>query len=495
MYLKRIFSTLAILLLSFASIAQQKGAVIVGVVVEDKVKAPLEFATVQLLSAQDSTVQKSTTTDKKGRFTLDNIGNGNYILLCTFIGYQKSVTPLTLYNQQRINAGTVVISSLSTNLNEVKVTSKRSLLNTSIDRKIYNVGQDLMAQSGSAADVLKNVPSVEVDIDGGVSLRGSTEVMILINGKPSPLMGKSRAEVLQQLPSNTIERIEVITNPSARFRPDGTAGIINIVMKKNAKGGWNGTVVGNVGNNNRYNGSANLNYKTGKVNAFGTYSIRKDSRRRVNTTDRQELDGLGGTTLFYSGQNLSPAKPFSHIASAGMEYKINEQNSVGISANFSHRDQIKNDITNNIYFNSNHVVTQQYDRLRYDPEYEIEKDATVFWQHNFAKEDHDLRVEYNKAVSDEQEDNHFTNKYYVPATSPSFDNTLITQRSKEHHITVDYSNPISENAKLELGYDGSFSNQNPVFYGEYFDPARQKFIPDVVKSNKFIYYQSLNAIY
>ena len=414
---KKILFSFTVLLWSIVALAQHQGTIISGIVEDGKSKAPLEFANIQLLNTADSAVINATATDRKGKFSLENVNNGNYVLLCTFIGYEKVKTPLTVANQQRINAGTILISSLSQSMNEVVVTSKKSLLNTSIDRKIYNVGQDIMAQSGSASDILKNVPSVEVDIDGGVSLRGSSEVMILINGKPSPLMGKSRAEVLQQLPANSIERIEVITNPSARFRPDGTAGIINIVMKKNTKGGWNGTLVGNAGNANRYNGSANLNYRTEKLNLFGTYSIRKDSRRRINNINREELDTFGNTTLFYTEQNVSPAKPLSHIVSAGSEYKIDEHNSIGISGNYSHRNQIKNDVANKFYYNNNHILTQQYDRLRYDPEYEIEKDATVFWQHNFKKEDHEIRFEYNKAVSDEQENNHYTNKYIFPTAA------------------------------------------------------------------------------
>lgn len=495
MDIKKIFFSFIAVLFSITAFSQNQGTIISGVVQDGRSKIPLEFANVQLLNAADSAVIKATAADKKGKFSLENVNNGNYVLLCTFIGYEKVKTPLTVTNQQRINAGTILISSFSQSMNEVVVTSKKSLLNTSIDRKIYNVGQDIMAQSGSASDILKNIPSVEVDIDGGVSLRGSSEVMILINGKPSPLMGKSRAEVLQQLPANSIERIEVITNPSARFRPDGTAGIINIVMKKNTKSGWNGTLVGNAGNNNRYNGSVNLNYRTEKLNLFGTYSIRKDSRRRVNTINREELDTFGSTTLFYTEQNVSPAKPLSHIVSAGSEYKIDEHNSIGISGNYSHRDLTKNDIANKFYYNNNHILTQQYDRLRYDPEYEIEKDATMFWQHNFKKEDHEIRFEYNKAVSDELEDNHFTNKYIFPAAASTFDNTLIKQTSREDHITVDYSNPLSENSKMELGYDGSFSKQDPVFYGEYFDASQQKFIMDIIKSNKFIYDQHLNAFY
>lgn len=496
MLAKKLCILFTLLFCSVFVMAQNKGTQISGVVLDGNSKAPIEFANVQLLKPSDSSVLKATATDKKGRFTIENVNTGNYTLLCTFISYEKVKIPVTINgDQQKFNAGTIRISSLPQSMNEVIVTTKKSLLNTSIDRKIYNVGQDIMAQSGSASDILKNVPSVEVDIDGGVSLRGSSEVMILIDGKPSPLMGKTRAEVLQQLPANSIERIEVITNPSARFKPDGTAGIINIVMKKNIKSGLNGTLIANAGNKNRYNGSVNLNYKTNKVNLFGSYGIRQDSRRRMNTIDRQEIDALGNTTLFYNEQTISPARPLSNLFSGGAEYKVDDKNSIGISGNHSHRDQTKNDVANNYYYSPNHILTQQYDRLRYDPEYEIESDATAFWQHDFKKEDHNIRFEYNRSWQDEQEDNHFTNKNNFPAALPTFDNTLIKQTSKENHITADYSNPLSEDTKLELGYDGSFNYYDPIFYGEYFDASQQKFIKDITKSNKFIYDQKLNAVY
>ncbi|MBK8606593.1 MAG: TonB-dependent receptor [Chitinophagaceae bacterium] len=219
--------------LTFLSVSLFGQAVnsISGVIQDKTSKQPIEFATVQLLQLPDSSIIKTTVTDKKGKFTIEDIELGNYIVSYTFIGYSQTMLPVTV-DQKKETLGQIELEVLSKSLSEVTVTGRKSLLNTSIDRKVYNVSQDIMAQSGVASDILKNIPSVEVDIDGAVNLRGSSDVMILINGRPSPLMGRSRAEVLQQLPANSIERIEVITNPSARFKPDGTSGIINIVLKK-----------------------------------------------------------------------------------------------------------------------------------------------------------------------------------------------------------------------------------------------------------------------
>src|SRR5258706_8862867 len=321
------------LIAQLVSTDEANNHVITGDVQDRFSKQPIEFATIQLLKAADSAVILTTVSDRKGKFVLDKVANGNYVLRFSFIGYEKTIMPVRV-NQKKENVGTIEIGIASKDMGEVTVTSRKSLLNTSIDRKVYNVTQDLMAQSGSASDILKNIPSVEVDIEGEVSLRGSTDVLILINGRPSPLMGRPRAEVLQQLPANSIERIEVITNPSARYKPDGTSGIINIVLKKNIKGGWNGSVVANAGNNERYNGGVSLNYKPGKLNVFGNYNIRRDKRVRLSNMNRQYLDSAGKTESYYMEDWQSPARPLSNIVTLGADYTLNEHNTVGISGNY-----------------------------------------------------------------------------------------------------------------------------------------------------------------
>jgi outer membrane receptor protein involved in Fe transport len=467
---------------------------VTGIVVDKSSKQPIEFATVQLLHTGDSAVLNTTVTDHKGKFVLDKIAAGNYILRYSFIGYVKTIIPITV-NQQRENLGVIEIGILTANMNEVVVTARKSLLNTSIDRKVYNVTQDIMAQSGSASDILKNIPSVEVDIEGQVSLRGSSDVMILINGRPSPLMGRSRAEVLQQLPANAIERIEVITNPSARYKPDGTSGIINIVMKKNIKAGWNGSAIANAGNSDRYNGSISLNYKPGKLNIFGNYNIRQDRRIRINNISREYLDSSGKTLSYYTEDYQSPARPVSNIVTLGADYTFDEHNSVGISGNYHYRKQVKNDVAQKFFYDKNHLLSSHYNRLRYDPEFEKEKDATAYWQHNFPKEDHELRVEFNASASDEVEDNHYSNVYYFPLRPSSLDNTLIKQGDHQQQLTVDYTNPLSEDSKLEAGYDGSFNQLDMNFYGEYYDTVQHKFVKDMVKSNQFKYSEAIHAFY
>lgn len=467
---------------------------ITGTILDKTSKQPIEFATVQLLQLPDSTVLKTTVTAKNGKFIIEDIESGNYLVRYTFIGYGQTMLPVTV-DQKKENLGQIELETLSTSLAEVTVTGRKSLLNTSIDRKVYNVTQDIMAQSGVASDILKNIPSVEVDIDGTVNLRGSSDVMILINGRPSPLMGRSRAEVLQQLPANSIERIEVITNPSARFKPDGTSGIINIVLKKNTKQGWSGSAILNAGNNDRYSGNVTMNYNPGKLNFFGNYSLRQDRRLRTNTIDREYLNSSGTTESFYYDNTSSLARPVSTLATLGVDFTMNDKNTIGLSGNYHYRDQVKNDVLNRLFTDKNKITTSQFDRLRYDPEVEKEKDATAYWQHYFAKEDKELRVELNVSTSDEIEDNHYTTVYHFPVKPSSFDNTLIKQGDKQQQFSIDFTNPITEDSKIETGYLGSFNQIDLDFYGEQYDTIQKKFIKDNIRSNQFAYSESIHALY
>jgi outer membrane receptor protein involved in Fe transport len=309
-------------------------------------------------------------------------------------------------------------------------------------------------------------------------------------------MGRTRAEVLQNLPANSIERIEVITNPSARYRPDGTSGIINIVLKKNIRNGFNGAATLNAGNKDRYNGNLSLNYRPKNFNLFGSYSFRNDTRKRYSTIDRRNLDSFTLTNKsLYKQTTNSVARPRAHIVSGGVDYTIDDKNSIGASGTYYYRKQIRKDVATNLSYGSNSIITSDYDRFRYDPEVEKQNTGVFYWQHNFAKEDHDLRIEFNTSTEDEIEDNHYTNVYRLPSPSTTKDNTLIKQGTKQSQLTADYSNQLSEESKLEVGYDGLSTRVDLDFYGEYYDALQNKFIKDGVKSNQFIYDENVYAVY
>lgn len=498
-HMKKTAVTLVAMLFATLTFAQKIKTSASGRVVNKVTQAPIEFVNVVLLNKKDSAFIAGTVTDKNGKFSIEDILPGDYLLRCSYIGYTATaIQDLSFSGEQKnIILETINMNTDAKRLDEVVVTSSKSILNTSIDRKSYDVTKDIMAQSGTASDVLKNVPSVEVDMDGNLSLRGAGNVMILIHGQPSPLFSKlNQAEVLQQFPASSIERIEVITNPSARYKPDGTSGIINIILKKNVKGGFNGSIAANAGNRNRYNGSTTLNYNPGKMNVFGTIGIRKDNRNRTNSVTRAYFDSTAEATRgYYTEEGISHTRPLTTLATFGFAYTPNKNNSFGLSGNYSNRSQTKNDVNTKIFSDQTHAYTSYFDRLRYDPENENEKDATAFYEHKFLGEDHSVRVEFNVAKSKDVEENHYQNKYRYPGNYSTFDNTNIFQGSRQQQLTIDYSRSISETEKMEWGYAGSFTQQDFNFYGEYFDFALGSFIKDQVRTNQFLFNQSLHALY
>jgi outer membrane receptor protein involved in Fe transport len=469
---------------------------VVGTVLIESTKKPLEFVNVVVLNQSDSTLVTGAVTDSKGKFEIDNVPTGTYFIKYSMLGYEeKQSDDFSIDSKQpEMDFGKIYLKETALNVGDVTVTSQRMTFVNSIDRKVYNVQQDILSKTGSASDLLQNIPSVQVDIDGTVSLRGSENVLILLNGKPSPLMGKNRAEVLQQMPANSIERIEVITNPSAKYKPDGTSGIINIVMKKDVGTGLNGTASANAGNHDRYNASINLNYNPGRYNIFGSYSIRLDQRNSF-TTDRQtQFDSTGNLSGYHNEDGSTYARPLSHVVALGMDYRLDTANSFGLSGNYRYRSFTRTGTLPEVTMDANSVTTQNYDRLRYDPEYEKEMGGNVYFQHDFEGENHKVRAEFNVSQQPEQEDNHYTDVYRFPTTPSTYDNMRIYQNDDQKQFTIDYSDRFSEKSTFEIGYAGDFNNRDMNYVGTYVDPMQQ-LVPDLTKTTHFTYNETIHALY
>jgi len=496
---KKLIAVFSIIWLSIINLsAQQQGqGSISGTIFEKTYNKPLEFANVILKNNFDSTKFQGTVTGRKGEFSFDKLPFGNYKIIYSFIGFDKVETPVFTLNskQAKLNIGKLYISESTASLGEVSITAQRSTYINSIDRKTFNVGQDVMSKTGSVSDLLQNVPSVQVDIDGNVSLRGEGNVMFLINGKPSALMGANYAAVLQQMPANSIEKIEIITNPSAKYKPDGTSGIINIVLKKDKSLGLNGMVSVNAGNDNRYNGNFSINYNPGKINVFGSYSIRQDDRLRYTDDFRKHIISNPDTIDYFHVISSDHSRPLSHIFRTGADYKINAYNTIGITNNYNYRSFIRHANNANLWQATDLTTTKDYDRSRRDPEFEKDLDFSGNYVHSFTKEGHELTVDYTTSFSSEQEDNHFTDIYRVPVISPSYDNTLIRQDGNESQFSAEYTNPISETKKLEAGYLLETRNSNSDFYGEFLNTSTGLWVKDLVKSNDFKYKEIIHVLY
>ena len=472
--------------------AQQK-TYLSGTIKDRTTSQPMEKVSVELLADSSGKSIAIVTTDNSGKFRFEQLDTGRYIINISSSGY----TPVErdIHLTRDLDLGEIVVLQASKSLKEVVVTARKTPMSATVDRKIYNVEQDLLASAGSASDILRNVPSVEVGLEGEISLRGSPEVTILINGRPSTMMGANRAEVLQQLPANSIERIEVITNPSSKYRPDGSAGIINIVLKKNVKLGFNGSALANVGTRQRYNGGLTLNYKKGKFNGFVTGNIRQEERNRYGTIDRHYLDSIGKADNYYKEYRRSKSRPLSEFINGGIVFTPGERNEFGINANYLHRFQTRKDTIYREFYSHNGLPTSLFIRTRNAPATDIENNITAYWQHNFAKEGHELRIEGSSSYEKEDERNYYQNAFSYPSTDTTWDNVWVHQVDHDYQLTADYSLPISESSSLELGYMGLFSGVNILFYNELYDKGLGEFVTDSSTSSLFDFNEDVHAIY
>jgi outer membrane receptor protein involved in Fe transport len=392
-------------------------------------------------------------------------------------------------------AGAAADDSKVVKLDEVTVTARREALLNSIDRKVYNVGKDILSASGSASDLLQNVPSINVDIDGNVSLRGSDNVLILINGRTSPMMGANRAAVLEQMPAESIERIEVITNPSAKYKPDGTAGIINLVLKKKHDPGFSGSFSANVGNDDRYNSNFSLSLNPGRYTVFGNFSFRHDERVRYTTDTYRRVDATTGAVTDTVDRTEEAARPLSRIVRAGFDYNLSERTKVGVTGNYNYRTFRRHAAEHIWTVDDAGAPVLDFDRSRYDPEYEKDLETTAQLQHAFAHEGRELNLEFKTSRHDEQEDNHYTNTYRTPVQPVTLDNMRITQKESGTELVAEYVHPLGGDAKIEMGYTREANRNDSAFHAESSDAATGQLAVDPNRTHDFHFDETVHAAY
>lgn len=332
-----------------------------GKVIDKDTKEPLVYATVAFFSRAENKIITGGITDDNGNFNI-KVKSGTYDISIEYISFKTQTIENKNVSADE-NLGTIALELDFASLGEVEIIAERTTVEIKLDKKIYNVGKDLTVSGGNVSDVLDNVPSVSVDAEGTVALRGNDNVRILINGKPSGLVGLNSTEALKQLPAESIERVEVITSPSARYEAEGTAGILNIILRRSKLLGLNGAITANVGNPDAAGISGNINYRTGNVNIFNTTSYRY-----------RESEGIWNNDVKYNDINtpdLNEQRNWTDIGkgfntNTGLEWYINDSASLTSSIVYSVNDNDDNSTNNLIQFNKITGVTSTSVRL--DPE-------------------------------------------------------------------------------------------------------------------------------
>jgi outer membrane receptor protein involved in Fe transport len=425
------------------SILENPGS-ITGKVIDKTTNEALPYVNI-ILKEGDKFVTGAITSEK-GVFQIKNLNLKNYNVEIQFMGYKTiSTTALLSADKKNVDLGTFTLKEDAIQLKGIDIVSEKSTIEQKIDRKIINVGKDLISTGATASEIMNNIPSVSVDPQtNAISLRGNSNVKVLIDGKPSNI---DASQLLQQIPSASIKQIELITNPSAKYNPEGMSGIINIVLNKNSKIGFNGSINNGVtfGKTPKVNSAFDLNYRNGKFNFYGNYGLNHGKRLNRGLIVSEEEDKEN--TQLYQFNNLST----SHLAKVGVDYYLNDNNTISFYTNQVFF-KLKGSGATEVDYTSN---TTNLDLLQ---PYENEQDNqgqtyNLDYKIKFKKEGHNLELEANYGEDDSRENAIYTNLNRDNNTLINSFTNDVRVLSKSTIVNLDYVNPLSETIKLELGLE------------------------------------------
>lgn len=422
---------------------------ITALIIDSATKAPVDYATISLVRVKDNKSVNGGVTDSKGKVTLQNVAPDQYKLVVGFMGYKgKSILLKTTLEKPDLNAGTITLSGTQSNLKEVAIVGKTPMIESKIDKVIYNAEQDVSNAGGNAGDVMRKVPMVTVDIDGTPSLRGSA-VRVLINGKPSGTMAGSVADALKMIPAEEIKSVEVITSPSAKYDAEGAGGIINIITKRKASQGMNGNVSLAAGTRQN-NGAASLNVKKGRLavsaNAGGQYAIPQDTKVEI-LNENYAL----GTTSSQSG--YTRAKRYAYNGGFGLDYDINGYNSLSTNVKYTKFSNGSDGSFGAMDFNDN--TTTNYLRTSKNDN----GVSNVDWSADYRRTSKKAGEEFT--MSGQASFGRNTTNYSTFYTFPNATNNTVlngdnTGKNNEYTVQADYVYPFGKGIILETGAKGIF---------------------------------------
>lgn len=473
-----------------------------GSVIDSISNTPAEYATISLFGMPDSNLVSGTIANAEGFYVMNDLPLGEYYLTIDFIGYHTRTIrgiSLTKENKAAMLPKAWLIQDVE-QLGVIEVEGEKSYIEYRNDKKVVNVSKHMNAAGGSAADVLENVPSVNVDIDGNVSLRGSSNFKVLIDGKPSLMDGN---DLLKQLPASVIENIEIITNPSAKYDPDGTSGIINIIMKKGNSNGFNGIVNLSAGTNYntelKYGADFSLNYRQDKINYFlsGNYNIEPISQetKLFTKTYFDSLTRIANSTterVFERGGNN---------IKGGADFYMRYQNTLSVSAEIGQFIFNRGLLANYRFYNEGSSENSTYEVV--EDGYDIlgnYLNANLTYQKNFAQKGHKLDIagvfsrwdgENNEASSNFSTAADWITDGLVPQQKEHDQTTL----SHSHKWTIDYTRPINDKHILEGGLNLELQQTDLQFNYWDYDKNQQQWVLDSASSNAADFMRNIYAAY
>jgi outer membrane receptor protein involved in Fe transport len=472
--------------------AGEPQGIITGTVLDKKSGTPIEYANIVLYKAKDSTMVNGTISDKKGKFRFEKVPFGKFTLKVNFIGFKlitikdviiKPDSPIT-------DIGSVSLETTSTNIEGVTINEQKDQMDFNLDKKVINVDKNLVVAGGTAIDIMQTIPSVQVDVEGTVSLRGSSNVTILIDGRPSTYTS------LDQLPASMIERVEIVTNPSARYDPDGMSGIINIVLKKKKEPGYHGLVSLNVGTHDKYMGSVNLNYRYNKINVFANYDLRYFSMNGTTINNRESW--YNSDTTYLDQDNDSKRHGNFHNIKAGIDYFINDFNTISFSGSYGPRAFETNDSYQYTERDSSHTLTNYYERVADGSNKSYGYDAVMNYKKTFKQKNRewtiDASYEYNNGNSAQDMRLQYYDVDMIGLGLPDYQESSTLTKGWEGEFRTDYVHPLKK-GRIETGYKYNIDYSDQDYSLNNKDSAGINWILDTNTSNRFIYDEQIHAAY
>ena len=493
---KKVFLLICLLLSTNYFFAQEKTIEneikITGKVIEGSSNMALEYATIVLRNTKTNVISGGIT-DIDGKFSI-TAPKATYEISVKFISFNsKTFPPKTITSD--LNLGIIKLSENSKALDEVVIVAEKTTVDIRLDKKVFNIGKDLSIRGGNASDVLGNVPSIQVDVEGTVSLRGNENVTILIDGRPSALVGLNGAEALRQIPAEAIEKVEVITSPSARYDAEGTAGILNIILRKNKLTGFNGSLQLDLGYPERVGAALNANWRTEKWNLFTNTGFRYNETPGKSLSESNFLSSTAQNARVIEQRNFGRLGR-SLFTSFGAEYYLTKSSSIigNIVFNSGNDDDVN---TNDIQrLDANGGLNEATFRTESEGEDEQRIQYTLDYVNNFDQKGRKLSV--NLQYSTEMEDilNNITEIDTQSNLLNDLEQVIEDQDENRALLQIDYVHPVGEKIQYETGYRGNYRD----IFNSFYLAERQVFpdgslIPDAGLNNSFNYEEFVNAAY
>ena len=476
--------------------AMSKVGVVKGAIIDSTSTGAIEYATVGLYRQRDSSLVNGLVTDPSGVFTFKELPYGKYYLEANFIGYEKKkIFGITITPQKTsVDIGIIKLRPVITQIADVQVIAQNQRVEYKIDKKVVNVSQDIAAAGGTLVNVLENTPSVQVDVEGNVTLRGSENFQVLIDGKPSVIQG---SEGLQQIPASAVTSVEIITSPSAKYDPDGAAGIINVIMKKQKNIGIGGVINASVGTRQKYTADFLLNFKGNKINFFvgGEYANQKNHNH-----GESENRTYGEDTNTYILTNMKGV--FSRRSlnfKSGLDYYVNNKATLSLSGAIANRNFSRDFRSKNYWFTTPSSLDSFYVEDNNSSDENRYYNLNLDYQKKYDENGHNLQVSvyYAYGKENEAEDNIIrstNNRYEVIGLNPARSRSRINHPETNLRFELDYTRPL-RSSKIEIGLQSRWDMDESHYIYEDYHPLGNEWIYNDTISNSLNYLDALQSAY